>query len=211
MSHPMLKYWEEAYSEYSTGSNSYLVPSMTDPILSPRFNCVEGDYLNIIKDLDASVEEIPGYKIRNNFYLGRFKAKEIEFSDAYKITDLMEAKEDESFWELLKDGFDKDYQFLKILMDFLPTLNARFKVVSLIENNRPYGHVVVGMTETQAILLSGVIKSTHRNKKLSHKLIELTHLLMIKEEVEECFYWTISEKILNYADQIDRYLIYTKH
>jgi len=211
VNHPIEKYWQVAFENFQYSKGCYFVPELEDPILSPRFNQTSGPHLNLITSHDHEIKEIPGYQLRNNFFLGSFKTKKIKFDkSAIKIKHLKEAINDDHFWDLLKDGFNKDYYFLKKLMGFLLTLKAQYRVAYLIENETPYACVVLGITGDEAVLLSGVIKSSHRGKKMSRKLESLTHYVALNEGVQECFFWTLSEKLLNYADNVNRYLIYIK-
>ncbi|MCP4911792.1 MAG: hypothetical protein GY909_01635 [Oligoflexia bacterium] len=214
-SHPIEKFWSQAYASYQKEPGVFVVADMVDPILSPRFGKRNGPHLNLIQNINHDVTTIPDYTLRNNFFLCVLKTKEAKLaSEKYLVKDLKDAKEDEVFWELLKNGFAKDYQFLHTLMDFLPNLKAQFKVGYLLDDENeglPIGCVVIGHTDHEAILLSGMIKDTHRDQKRSRDLTSLVNIIAQKENIEEYFYWTMSERLTRYADQIDRYLIYTKN
>jgi hypothetical protein len=183
---------------------------MSDPILSPRFGKKDGEHFNIIQTLDRPIDDVENYTLRNNFYLCVLRTKEAHQDEKFIIKDLEVAKNDVSFWELLKNGFNKDYQFLQSLMEFLPTLDASFKVGFLMDGDTPYACTVVGHTKDEAIILSGVIKDDYRGKKKSRNLKVLVNQMVITQNINKYFFWTMSEKLINYADQVDRYLIYTK-
>lgn len=213
--HPIEKFWSHAYASYQKEPGVFVVADMVDPILSPRFVKSNGPHLNLIQNINHDVTTIPDYTLRNNFFLCVLKTKEAALaSEKFAVKDLKEAKEDDFFWELLENGFAKDYQFLHTLMDFLPNLKAQFKVGYLLDDEdkgEPIGCVVIGYTENEAVLLSGMIKDTHRDQKRSRDLNSLVNIIAQKENIEEYFYWTMSERLTRYADQIDRYLIYTKN
>jgi hypothetical protein len=209
--HPIEKFWETAYADFQVNPGIFVVPQMNDPILSPRFGVQDGPHLNLIKNIDHSQTAIPGYNLRNNFYLCVLNTKEVSVDEEnFLVTDLARAKNDPTFWQLLENGFAKDYQFLHGLMDFLPSLNAQFKVGYLLENNVPYGCVVVGHTRSEAVLLSGMIKDTHRDQKKSRELHSLVNHIAMKENINEYFFWTMSDRLTRYVDRVDRYLIYIK-
>jgi hypothetical protein len=208
MKHPMLRYWESAYSDFRVGVDSYFVPQMTDPIISAHFREREGSSFNLIQDLNAPVVDKPRYKIRNDFYLGRFKARDLLYRGEFKVLELSEVKDDQNFWGLMNDGFADTVAFLEGFMKFLPSLKAKFKVAYLLENGFPYACAVIGIAADVAVLLSTVIKSTHRDQLKSRNLEQLIHMIAGREKVQECFFWTKSEKLTKYADHVDRYLIY---
>jgi len=208
MKHPIIRYWEKAYANFKVGEESYFVPQLIDPIISANFGFRSKGPFNLIQNLDDKIIEKPGYKIRNDFYLGRFKTRDLVIQEEFKLLSLSEVKEDPKFWDLMKDGFPETVSFLEVFMDFLPRLEAKFKVAYLLENGAPYACAVIGIADELAVLLSTVIKSTHRDQLKSRNLEQLIHMVAKKERVEECFFWTKSEKLTNYADHVDRYLIY---
>ncbi|MBT3980204.1 MAG: hypothetical protein HOE90_02560 [Bacteriovoracaceae bacterium] len=211
MNHPMISYWNQAYVNFRVQENCFFVPQMKDPILSPRFQQTGGDHFNRIQALEEPVEEFSGYTVRNNFYLASFTTRPSKKRDEFLVESLSEASKRAAYWSLLDDGFKKDVDFLKGLMTFLPDLSAEFKVGYILENDIPISCVTIGTTKGEAVLLSGVVHQNYRNQKYSRKLHELVNNVAHEGGSKQCFFWTHSKKIINYADQVHRYLVYTKN
>ncbi len=205
MNHPLTTFWERAYASYATGAHSYYVENLPDPIISAHFGVT-----NIIQGLDQAIEVPETKHLRNNFFLGSFRVREIDFDFREgKTVSLLSARQENFFWDLMEDGFKETVSFLKSLMEFLPSLSADFYVSYLMEKDKPFAAAVIGIAGDHALLLSTVIKSSHRDQKKSRSLEALIHSVLRAKHVEHCVFWTKSEKLLNYADHVDRYLIYT--
>ena len=112
--------------------------------------------------------------------------------------------------KMMLKGYLKDFEFLKKLFNFLPSLNARFKVGLIKEEGETLASVVLGITGDEAVLLSGVVNSKFRNQGISRDIYNMSLKICSTDGVKNLFYWTIEKKLLNYADSVHRYLIYTK-
>ncbi len=210
MNHPIIDFWKKAYSEYKVEENCYQCLEMPDPIISARFLKTDGESFNLVTDYRKEVINYENYYIRNNFILGRFKIRPLTPKNNFKVMTLNSAILDDYFWELMKNGFEKDVSFLKTFFPFCLKLNAQFKVMYLVEKNLPYACAVIGMTDSEAVILSTVIHTDYRDQKLTREIEKAVHQIAFKNNIKECFFWTKSEKLLKFADHVDRYLIYKK-
>lgn len=215
--HALIRFWNHAYEKYKLSLGGrfavFETEGMEDPILSPCFDIKHtNSHFNAIIPMDEIPDTIADFKIRNNFFLCVMDSMEAQstLSCYFKVQDLSTVYFESSFWNLLKDGFAKDYEFLKDLMRFLPSLNATFEVGLLVDQDRVFGSVVMGFAKDTAVLLSGVIHSDYRDKLHTRNLDNLVKTMAVEKKIKEIFYWTMEEELTRYADHTDQYLIYTK-
>lgn len=216
MKHPILDYWEVAFTKHRIGEHAYFSEAMPDPILSPRFlTSTDGvtqdlPHFNLIQAQDATIPTFEGFRLRNNFALCRMKIRSEPADFAHTIEPLEITASLEAHQALLNDGFPQDFEFLKGLERFLPSLNATYLVGTIYHSTTPVASVTIGITGHIAVLISGTVHSQFRDQKLSRKIRALVHHIGSSNGVEEIFYWTKSDRLTVYADQIDRYLVYVR-
>ncbi len=211
--HALMRFWNRAYIHYRESSGLFKVSEMDDPIISPCFDIHKATtHFNAITSLQEDAKEIAGLRIRNSFYLCTIDSihSREDMSNDYRVDDLSLIGKEAQFWNLLKDGFFKDYEFLQKLMSFLPSLEATFKVGLLMDQGEAFASVVVGLSGDTAVLLSGVIDSRYRNQLFTRELHKLVRNIAFENNIKEIFYWTMEEKLTRYADHTDQYLIYIK-
>ncbi len=218
--HTIEKYWNIAFRDYKKQEGEFFCAQMPDPILSPNFfygSCNQETintkaYLNVIQEQKDPIKEYRGFQLRNKFYLC-----DLDISNHYTknlnfvVRSMQEERDNEVHWGLMANSFGKDYLFLKKLEEFLPTLNANYYIGTLYNDDQEaVASINIGIAGECAVLLSGMVHSKFRDQKLSREIQNLVHLVCFDKGVKKAFYWTMSEKLLSYANSIKTYLIYTK-
>jgi hypothetical protein len=218
MNHPIQEYWQTAFAPYRVGPHEYRAEQMPDPILSANFlsgdelGQTEGlDYFNLVQEQDDAIPEVPGFALRNSFYLCRMAIKDEVADFAFRVEPLEQARNKPEHLDILRDSFPKDFEFLKKLEKFLPTLEAEYLVGNIFGPNKELiATLTLGVAGPFGKLISGAVHSAYREQKVSRKLQALVHHMGREAGVRETFYWTKSERLTRYADSVDRYLVYVK-
>ena len=135
MTHPMLKYWRQAFHKYQVGPDQFYSDQMSDPILSPNFITEKPSqsqlrtlkHLNIIsKNYQLEPPLYDGFALRNHHFLCQMNLKPQILDSSMTIEPLEICAKKESHQNLLKDAFPNDFAFLKLLEGFLPSLEAKY-------------------------------------------------------------------------------------
>lgn len=223
--HPMIRYWQIAFSKWKIEENQYFAPEMPDPILSPHFYNLKtsatndssdfraaGSSLNVIQDLNEPIREFKGFRLRNNFSLCTLDIEaHSELPITYTIQNLKVASQDQNHLALLRDGFPSDFDFLKRLEKFFLSLNATYLVGTIFNSTKiPIASLTVGTSGKISVLVNTTVRSDFRNQKASRHITALARHICQKENSREIFYWTKAEQLIRYAKAVDRYLVYVK-
>jgi hypothetical protein len=204
--HPLIAFWKKAYPQYEISDGRFFNPLFPDPLMSPNFAAGSGHF-NLIHSAETPATEFGDLDVLKPFYLGHLKISTTQVDISCEIIPLSKAIKLFEYWDLLRDGFPRDFSFLEKLIPFLSTQKTPYFVGLLKEDNDVIAMVTMGVEDNMAILVNAVVKSSRRGQNYSQKLHSLVQMMGQQYQCKIVLFWTLIPGLIKYFDHVERYSI----
>jgi hypothetical protein len=223
--HPLIQFWVGAYAQMSTVHKygiSFCHPLFKDPLMSPNFltspihefvkESSKFAHLNCISSDSIESENIANFRIVKRFFLGTVKIESPKMKPKLEcdVMPLHQATHLPEFFELLRDGFPHDIEFLKRMIFELPASNAHYYCLTIKQSEKILGFLNIGIFGSISLIFNTVIREEFRNQSLSNELFAHAKIFLKSKNVKQAVFWTNHQGLVKQAHSVDCYTIYSK-